>query len=136
MTRTQRRNQPALIVQGLWDRQSISTERESHDRYCFVSTDHSILPIPVNQAGARRGLCGRSARPERHGLQGKSLGQIFFVGLGAYATAYGVNAGWNIILVFHPAHHRAGGIDHRATAARLGVAIAMVTVACPSWACH
>ena len=29
-----------------------------------------------------------------------SLGQIFFVGLGAYVTAYGVSQGWNILLVF------------------------------------
>src|SRR3954454_23222922 len=29
-----------------------------------------------------------------------SLGQIFFLGLGAYVTAYGVTNGWNIVLVF------------------------------------
>src|SRR5690625_7064623 len=29
-----------------------------------------------------------------------SLGQIFFLGMGAYVTAYGVNADWNIVVVF------------------------------------
>ena len=29
-----------------------------------------------------------------------SLGQIFFLGFGAYVTAYGVSNDWNIVLVF------------------------------------
>lgn len=63
-----------------------------------------------------------------------SLGQIFFVGLGAYVAAYGVNKGWNIILVFVlslviPA---VIGLLLALAAARLrGLAIAMVTVALP-----
>jgi branched-chain amino acid transport system permease protein len=63
-----------------------------------------------------------------------SLGQIFFVGLGAYVAAYGVNEGWNIVLVFVlslviPA---VIGLLIALAAARLrGLAIAMVTVALP-----
>jgi branched-chain amino acid transport system permease protein len=63
-----------------------------------------------------------------------SLGQIFFVGLGAYVTAYGVTSGWNIVLVFAltcliPA---VAGLLVALAAARLGgLAIAMVTVALP-----
>jgi branched-chain amino acid transport system permease protein len=63
-----------------------------------------------------------------------SLGQIFFVGLGAYVTAYGVTHGWNIVLVLVatcliPA---VVGLLVALAAARLGgLAIAMVTVALP-----
>ncbi|MCR2783242.1 MULTISPECIES: branched-chain amino acid ABC transporter permease [unclassified Microbacterium] len=63
-----------------------------------------------------------------------SLGQIFFVGLGAYITAYGVNNDWNIIVVFLasvlvPA---VVGLLIALAAARLGgLAIAMVTIALP-----
>ncbi|WP_345801789.1 branched-chain amino acid ABC transporter permease [Microbacterium sp. AZCO] len=63
-----------------------------------------------------------------------SLGQIFFVGLGAYVTAYGVEQGWNIVLVFAltcliPA---VVGLLVALAAARLGgLAIAMVTIALP-----
>jgi branched-chain amino acid transport system permease protein len=63
-----------------------------------------------------------------------SLGQIFFLGLGAYVTAYGVTSGWNIVLVFVltcliPA---VVGLLVALAAARLGgLAIAMVTVALP-----
>ena len=63
-----------------------------------------------------------------------SLGQIFFLGLGAYVTAYGVTNGWNIVLVFVltcliPA---AAGLVVALAAARLGgLAIAMVTIALP-----
>lgn len=63
-----------------------------------------------------------------------NLGQIFFVGLGAYVTAYGVNHGWNILLVFAAACAVAGvvGLLVALAAARLGgLAIAMVTIALP-----
>ena len=63
-----------------------------------------------------------------------NLGQIFFVGLGAYVTAYGVTQGWNILLVFLAACAIAGlvGLLVALAAARLGgLAIAMVTIALP-----
>ncbi|MBN9172318.1 MAG: branched-chain amino acid ABC transporter permease, partial [Microbacterium sp.] len=63
-----------------------------------------------------------------------SLGQIFFVGLGAYITAYGVTQGWNIALVFVLAFVVPGivGLLIALAAARLGgLAIAMVTIALP-----
>jgi branched-chain amino acid transport system permease protein len=63
-----------------------------------------------------------------------NLGQIFFVGLGAYVTAYGVNHGWNILVVFLAACVVAGivGLLVALAAARLGgLAIAMVTIALP-----
>lgn len=63
-----------------------------------------------------------------------NLGQIFFVGLGAYVTAYGVNQGWNIVVVFVGACVSAGiaGLLVALAAARLGgLAIAMVTIALP-----
>ena len=63
-----------------------------------------------------------------------NLGQIFFVGLGAYVTAYGVNHRWNILLVFAAACAVAGvvGLLVALAAARLaGLAIAMVTIALP-----
>jgi branched-chain amino acid transport system permease protein len=63
-----------------------------------------------------------------------SLGQIFFLGVGAYVTAYGVQNDWNIVLVFLltcliPA---VAGLLVALAAARLGgLAIAMVTIALP-----
>jgi branched-chain amino acid transport system permease protein len=63
-----------------------------------------------------------------------SLGQIFFLGLGAYVTAYGVTEGWNIVLVFVLACliPAVVGLLVALAAARLGgLAIAMVTVALP-----
>ncbi|MER7798334.1 branched-chain amino acid ABC transporter permease [Microbacterium sp. NPDC096154] len=63
-----------------------------------------------------------------------SLGQIFFLGLGAYVTAYGVNQDWNILVVFVLAVLLAGlaGYVVALAAARLGgLAIAMVTIALP-----
>lgn len=63
-----------------------------------------------------------------------SLGQIFFVGLGAYVTAYGVNQGWNVVLVFLLALviPAVTGLLVALAAARLGgLAIAMVTIALP-----
>jgi branched-chain amino acid transport system permease protein len=63
-----------------------------------------------------------------------NLGQIFFVGLGAYVAAYGVTNDWNIGLVFVAACVLPGvvGLLVALAAARLGgLAIAMVTIALP-----
>ena len=63
-----------------------------------------------------------------------SLGQIFFLGFGAYITAYGVQQDWNIVLVFVLACLLPAvvGLLVALAAARLGgLAIAMVTVALP-----
>jgi branched-chain amino acid transport system permease protein len=63
-----------------------------------------------------------------------SLGQIFFLGLGAYITAYGVQNDWNIVLVFVLAClvPAVAGLLVALAAARLGgLAIAMVTIALP-----
>lgn len=63
-----------------------------------------------------------------------SLGQIFFLGLGAYVTAYGITNGWNIALVFVLACLIPAlvGLLVALAAARLGgLAIAMVTIALP-----
>src|SRR6185312_16376882 len=63
-----------------------------------------------------------------------SLGQIFFLGLGAYVTAYGVSQDWNIVLVFVLACliPAVAGLLVALAAARLGgLAIAMVTIALP-----
>jgi branched-chain amino acid transport system permease protein len=63
-----------------------------------------------------------------------SLGQIFFLGVGAYVTAYGVSNEWNIVLVFVLATLLPGlaGLVVALAAARLGgLAIAMVTIALP-----
>jgi branched-chain amino acid transport system permease protein len=63
-----------------------------------------------------------------------SLGQIFFVGVGAYVTAYGATQHWNILLVFVASVLIPGviGLLVALAAARLGgLAIAMVTIALP-----
>lgn len=63
-----------------------------------------------------------------------SLGQIFFLGLGAYVTAYGVSQDWNIVIVFVLACliPAVAGLLVALAAARLGgLAIAMVTIALP-----
>lgn len=63
-----------------------------------------------------------------------SLGQIFFVGLGAYVTAYGVRNDVNIVLVLLASVLIPGivGLVIALAAARLGgLAIAMVTIALP-----
>jgi branched-chain amino acid transport system permease protein len=63
-----------------------------------------------------------------------SLGQIFFVGVGAYVTAYGVSQDWNVVLVFVLACLIPAviGLLVALAAARLGgLAIAMVTIALP-----
>jgi branched-chain amino acid transport system permease protein len=63
-----------------------------------------------------------------------SLGQIFFVGVGAYVTAYGASHDWNILLVLAASILIPGvlGLVVALAAARLGgLAIAMVTIALP-----
>jgi len=63
-----------------------------------------------------------------------SLGQIFFVGAGAYVTGYGATHDWNIVLVFVASVLIPGliGLVVALAAARLGgLAIAMVTIALP-----
>lgn len=63
-----------------------------------------------------------------------SLGQIFFVGAGAYVTGYGAAHGWNIAVVFVASVLLPGviGLLVALAAARLGgLAIAMVTIALP-----
>jgi branched-chain amino acid transport system permease protein len=63
-----------------------------------------------------------------------SLGQIFFLGLGAYVTAYGITNGWNVVAVFALACliPAVAGLLVALAAARLGgLAIAMVTIALP-----
>ncbi|WP_239453060.1 MULTISPECIES: branched-chain amino acid ABC transporter permease [Microbacterium] len=96
-----------------------------------------ILPEFANQTIARIGVFAVAVLGLNvvMGYTGQvSLGQIFFVGVGAYATAYGVNADWNIVLVFLfacvlPAVF---GLLVALAAARLGgLAIAMVTIALP-----
>ncbi|UOQ57401.1 branched-chain amino acid ABC transporter permease [Leucobacter allii] len=63
-----------------------------------------------------------------------SLGQIFFLGLGAYVTAYGATHDWNIVFTFVLALLLPAviGLLVALAAARLGgLAIAMVTIALP-----
>ncbi|MGW9550037.1 branched-chain amino acid ABC transporter permease [Citricoccus zhacaiensis] len=96
-----------------------------------------LLPIPVNQTLARIGVFAVAVLGLNviMGYTGQvSLGQIFFLGLGAYVTAYGVENGWNIALVFLAAVVIPGvvGLIVALAAARLGgLAIAMVTIALP-----
>ncbi|HLS49733.1 MAG TPA: branched-chain amino acid ABC transporter permease [Actinomycetaceae bacterium] len=96
-----------------------------------------FLPINVNQSLARMGVFAVAVLGLNviMGYTGQvSLGQIFFLGMGAYVTAYGVNADWNIVLIFVAAVVLTGiaGFIVALAAARLGgLAIAMVTVALP-----
>lgn len=95
------------------------------------------LPVNVNQSLARMGVFAVAVLGLNviMGYTGQvSLGQIFFLGMGAYVTAYGVNADWNIVVVFLAAVILTGisGVIVALAAARLGgLAIAMVTVALP-----
>jgi branched-chain amino acid transport system permease protein len=62
-----------------------------------------VLPAFVNQTLVRIGVYAVAVLGLNivMGYTGQvNLGQIFFVGLGAYVTAYGVNHGWNIMVVF------------------------------------
>jgi branched-chain amino acid transport system permease protein len=96
-----------------------------------------ILPEFANQTIARIGVFAVAVLGLNvvMGYTGQvSLGQIFFVGVGAYVTAYGVNADWNIVLVFVLACLVPAviGLLIALAAARLGgLAIAMVTIALP-----
>lgn len=96
-----------------------------------------LLPIALNQTLARVGVFAVAVLGLNviMGYTGQvSLGQIFFLGLGAYVTAYGVNQDWNIVLVFLAAVLASGlaGVIVALAAARLGgLAIAMVTIALP-----
>lgn len=96
-----------------------------------------LLPIAMNQTLARVGVFAVAVLGLNviMGYTGQvSLGQIFFLGLGAYVTAYGVNQDWNIVLVFLAAVLASGlaGALVALAAARLGgLAIAMVTIALP-----
>jgi len=96
-----------------------------------------VLPVFANQTLTRIGVyavavLGLNVVMGYTGVV--SLGQIFFVGLGAYVTAYGVVNDWNIVLVFVAACVFSGivGLVIALAAARLGgLAIAMVTIALP-----
>ena len=96
-----------------------------------------ILPEFANQTIARIGVFAVAVLGLNvvMGYTGQvSLGQIFFVGVGAYVTAYGVNADWNIALIFVLACLVPAviGLLIALAAARLGgLAIAMVTIALP-----
>ena len=96
-----------------------------------------LLPEFANQTLARIGVFAVAVLGLNvvMGYAGQiSLGQIFFVGLGAYVTAYGSNSGWNIALVFVLACliPAVVGMVVALAAARLGgLAIAMVTIALP-----
>lgn len=95
------------------------------------------IDVATNQALARVGVFAVAVLGLNviMGYTGQvSLGQIFFLGLGAYVTAYGVNQDWNILVVFALAVIVAGvaGYVVALAAARLGgLAIAMVTIALP-----
>ncbi|MGT2463698.1 ABC transporter permease subunit [Sinomonas atrocyanea] len=96
-----------------------------------------FLPAIVNQSLVRIGVYAVAVLGLNivMGYTGQvNLGQIFFLGLGAYVTAYGVTHGWNIVLVFVAAAVITGivGLLVALAAARLGgLAIAMVTIALP-----
>lgn len=96
-----------------------------------------MLPEFANQTLARVGVFAVAVLGLNvvMGYTGQvSLGQIFFLGLGAYVTAYGVENDWNIVLVFVLAVLIPGvaGLLIALAAARLGgLAIAMVTIALP-----
>lgn len=96
-----------------------------------------MLPEFANQTIARIGVFAVAVLGLNvvMGYTGQvSLGQIFFVGLGAYVTAWGVQADLNIVVVFVLALlvPAVVGLLIALAAARLGgLAIAMVTIALP-----
>ncbi|NEK84706.1 branched-chain amino acid ABC transporter permease [Blastococcus saxobsidens] len=96
-----------------------------------------VLPEFANETVARIGVFAVAVLGLNvvMGYTGQvSLGQIFFLGVGAYVTAYGVQNDWNIVLVFVLACliPAVAGLIVALAAARLGgLAIAMVTVALP-----
>ncbi len=96
-----------------------------------------VLPVFANQTLIRIGVYAVAVLGLNiiMGYAGQvNLGQIFFVGLGAYVAAYGVNQDWNILVVFIASLVVPGvvGLLIALAAARLGgLAIAMVTIALP-----
>jgi branched-chain amino acid transport system permease protein len=96
-----------------------------------------VLPIFANQTLIRIGVYAVAVLGLNivMGYAGQvNLGQIFFLGLGAYVAAYGVTHDWNIVVVFVAACVIPGivGLLIALAAARLGgLAIAMVTIALP-----
>lgn len=96
-----------------------------------------VLPVFWNQSLARVGVFAVAVLGLNliMGYTGVvSLGQIFFLGVGAYVAAYGVTNDWNIVLVFVLSVLIPGalGLLIALAAARLGgLAIAMVTIALP-----
>ncbi|GAB4079622.1 branched-chain amino acid ABC transporter permease [Modestobacter muralis] len=96
-----------------------------------------VLPESTNETLARIGVFAVAVLGLNvvMGYTGQvSLGQIFFLGLGAYITGYGVQQDWNVVLVFLLACLGAAlaGLVVALAAARLGgLAIAMVTIALP-----
>jgi branched-chain amino acid transport system permease protein len=96
-----------------------------------------VLPESTNETVARIGVFAVAVLGLNvvMGYTGQvSLGQIFFLGLGAYVTAYGVQQDWNVVLVFVLACliPAVVGLLVALAAARLGgLAIAMVTIALP-----
>lgn len=96
-----------------------------------------VLPIFANQTLTRMGVYAVAVLGLNiiMGYTGQvMLGQIFFLGVGAYVTAYGVENDWNVVLIFFAACVIPGviGLVVALAAARLGgLAIAMVTIALP-----
>lgn len=96
-----------------------------------------VLPVFANQTLIRIGVYAVAVLGLNiiMGYTGQvNLGQIFFLGLGAYVAAYGVNQDWNIVVVFIASLVIPGvvGLLIALAAARLGgLAIAMVTIALP-----
>jgi branched-chain amino acid transport system permease protein len=96
-----------------------------------------VLPVFGNQTLTRIGVYAVAVLGLNiiMGYTGQvMLGQIFFLGVGAYVTAYGVNNDWNIVVTFLAACIIPGllGLVIALAAARLGgLAIAMVTIALP-----
>ena len=84
-----------------------------------------ILPAFANQTLARIGVFAVAVLGLNvvMGYTGQvSLGQIFFLGLGAYVTAYGASQDWNIVVIFLLACliPAAAGLLVALAAARLG----------------
>lgn len=96
-----------------------------------------MLPVFANQTLIRIGVYAVAVLGLNivMGYAGQvNLGQIFFLGLGAYVAAYGVTHDWNILLVFVAACVIPGvvGLLIALAASRLGgLAIAMITIALP-----
>lgn len=96
-----------------------------------------MLPELANQTLARVGVFAVAVLGLNvvMGYTGQvSLGQIFFLGLGAYVAAYGASEGWPVAITFLLTLIIPGvvGLLIALAAARLGgLAIAMVTIALP-----